>query len=611
MNRRQLNNVFLTQILLLSVLVLPGLFAQEPDYTDLPFWRQALGGAVIGQPVAQVESVVVATDGGNLKSYSWLGSPLWDYYARGRLSPYLSRSREGTSYICRTNGVLLAVNRSGRELWALNLGSPLVFPVLTGWDGRLFIFTEGKITCLTASGYTLWSRTLEKKIAQNPVKDAHGGFIIILEDGEVLSFDPYGNAFSHLPPSIGSASATVPVAVVSLKIEGLIPVVLLFFEDRHLELIDVSMKSPLPPERQIFLGRQVPLAKFVSLRRILDLPSPPVAACGISFNEPKYGAAVLLKDGRIALISLERMEISWVADTHLSAAELSAYNLAVRPGVGDINLFNDERGIYLITKTGATGFSLDGRRLWTIRLKGAATLPTFGDDGILYSGGSDWILYAYRLEDRVKARQRLLYGEEPEGNYGLGNPGPSSLTDYYFRFSEAELLLRFNEIRQAIRNGDVGGKEPEYAAWLMETSGSLMTNIQAGNHPPVHTVHRVEAVRLLGYLGSRETIPFLAGLFRRDGEYVVKAAAAEAIGRIGIDPEGIALRAFEEAVFSQLYRREEALLTSLASAIGALCRFSGPPLSDVGVRLLTVLSSNEIPAVSRRQAQREIRSLTN
>ena len=561
----------------------PCLIAQEEVYTDLPFWRQALGGAVIAPPISQVESVVVATDGGNLKSFSRQGTPLWDYYARGRLTPHVSRSREGTSYICRTNGVLIAVNRSGRELWALALKSPLLFPVLTGWDGRLFVFTAGEITCLTASGYTLWSRQLEKKIVLSPTMDALGGFIILLEDGEVKRFDQFGNVFSY------KGAGGLPKALASLEIEDSNLTILLLNEN-NLELVSVP-------------------GSHFSLRGILDLPSPPVSAIG-----RKGEAAVLLSDGRVALISLKKLDIIWVAVSHASAGELRdsiTRNDITGGSEPSTELLFDERGIFLVTKTGATGFTDDGRRLWTIRLRGAASLPSFGDDGILYSGGTDWVLYAYRLEDRVRAKKRLLYGEAQEGSYGLGNPGPSSYADYYFRFSEMEMNARLNEIRNAIKEGEVGANEREYAAWLMEISYSLAVNLQAEKPLQVQTFYRAEAARLLGYIGSRETIPFLAALFRRDPEVVVKAAAAEAIGKIGVDPEGIALWAFQLEIFSVSQNTDEALLTAIAAATGALCRFSGPPLSEAGVRILTVLSGGNLPGTARRQAQREIRSLTN
>ena len=577
------------------VLSLPCSHAQvytDDEYTDPPFWRQALGGEVTGPPVAQVESIVVTTDGGNLKSYSTQGRPLWDYFAKGRLMPFASRSREGTSYICRTNGLLIAVNRSGRELWQQNLKTPLIYPVLTGWDGRLFVFTDRRITCMTASGYTLWSRNLDKKSVLAPAMDYTGAFILVQEDGEVLRFDAFGNSSSYYaggPGRVGSpggSTAQIPVAAVALDIEGYGYSILLLYEDRHLELIYPS------------------LGYGESLRGKLDLSAPPLAAIAGSTAGERGEAAVLLRDGRITLISPGQRKILWTEAGHIRAGELPG-----KPDMSDFNLIFDERGIYVITKTGASGFTEDGRRLWTIRLRGAAALPSFGDDGILYSGGADWILYAYRLEDRIRAKQLLLYGEKPEGNYGTANPRPSSQADNYFRFSETEMESRFSEIRRAVRDGNIGNNEREYTAWLMEIAGSLLENPRTGNHPPVLVQYRVEAARLLAFMGSQETIPFLSDLFIKDSEVLVKAAAAEAIGNIGVDPDGLALRAFTDAVTPPFALSDENVLTAIANATGALCRFSGPPLSGDGIRILTMLSFSDKPPATRRQAERELRSL--
>jgi outer membrane protein assembly factor BamB len=574
--------------------------AQDEEYSDMHIWRRALGGSVIGNPVAQVESVVAATDGGNLKSFSSQGTPLWDYYARGRLTPFVSRSREGTSYICRTTGLFIAINRSGRELWQLNLGSPLVFPVLIGWDGRLFIFTNSKITCVTAAGYKLWTRTLAANIAITPFIDSDGGVILTLENSEIQRIDAFGNIISYsIPPEQENKAAIqaqrqVPTAAASLKVERYGLAILLLYEDKSMEMI-------------------IP-ALGLLLKAQLDLPSPPVAAIGKDSE-----AAVLLKDGKVALIAPEYppptvsgdgipsgMKILWTQSSHINPPELTSANSGGEPRpAGPVasaaNLLFDERGVYVLSKSGATGFTGDGRRLWTTRLSGAATIPAFGDDGVLFSGGADWVLYAYHLEDRVKAKQRLLYGEASDGDYGMGDPGPSSWADYYYRLSEAELRERFSEIQWAIRLGVVGANEKEYAAYLMEVASSREANIK----------YRIEAASLLAYIGSRETIPFLANLFTRESDYSVKAAVAASIGRIGVDPEGLALRAFEYAILPPARLLNDEALLAVTSAIGALCRFSGPPLSDTGIRLLTILSGYDAFPVVRNQAQREIRSLGN
>jgi len=569
------------------LLLLPQLlFAQSEDiFTGAPLWRQALGGAVIGPPVAQVESVVMATDGGSLLSFSSQGRPLWNFFARGRLTPFVSRSMEGVTYIGRADGLLIAVNRVGRELWQVNLRSPLVSPVLIGWDGRLFVFTERRVICLTASGYMLWSRTLETQTVFPPIKDAAGGIILVQEDGEILRFDPFGNVFSH-------SAGTVPAAVASLNLDGG-HAILLLFEDWRMELI-YDLRSG-----QVQRG-------------VLNLPSPPLAAIGRGDE-----AAVLLRDGRIALIAPEpdgeanspvRKEIRWTSQSHIRAGELPA-----RPGLLDLNLFYDERGIYVLSRTGASGFMDDGRRLWLVQLRGAANIPSFGDDGILYSGGTDWVLNAYRLETRVRAQERQIYGRLPRGDYGTANPGPSSWADYFFRFEERELRMRFEAIRQAIRNGQVGPSEKEYKAWLMETAGSLLVTPFQRRSPSSQVPdprHRMEAARLLGFIGSRETIPFLTDLFNRDPEPLVRAAAAAAIGRIGVDPGGVALSAFANAILPPSPLRNEVVLTAVAGAIGSLCRFSGPPLSGTGIWLLTnIASSYDVPQ-AMRQARLEMRTLT-
>jgi outer membrane protein assembly factor BamB len=515
-------------------------------------------------------------DGGNLKAYTWQGRPLWSYYAGGKLLPFVTRSREGTSYICRTNGVLAAVNRSGRELWRIELGENPAYPLLAGWDGRLFVFTEKKITCYTASGFTLWSRAFDKKISLKPAMDVSGGFFLVLEDGEFLRFDPFGGFSSYKLEAL-------PAAAVSLKSEEPARVFLLVYQGRSGELLRLPLDSAG--------GSRETLAA-------VRFTSAPLAAAG-SGSE----AAVLLADGQVALFSSVQKKLLWTGNSQLSVGKEGS------AASEDFTLFFDERGVYALTRTGAAAFTGDGRRLWLIKLRGAAALPAFSDEGVLYSGGGDWILYAYRLEERVRSQRKLLYGPAPEGSYGTGSPGPSPWANDYFRFSERDMLPRFDEINLAIQQGAVGVKEKEYAAWLMEVAGSLVENPRTGNHPPVQVQHRVEAARLLAYIGSRETIPFLAGLFSDDPDPLVKAAAAESIGRIGVDPEGLALRAFSNAVFPPLPLRDEAALTAIAAAAGALCRFSGPPLSDTGIRLLTVLAAREQPPPVRNRAEQELRSL--
>jgi outer membrane protein assembly factor BamB len=63
------------------------------------------------------------------------------------------------------------------------------------------------------------------------------------------------------------------------------------------------------------------------------------------------------------------------------------------------------------------------------------------------------------------------------------------------------------------------------------------------------------------------------------------------------------------AIFPSGPLRDEQTLTAVAAATGALCRFSGPPLSDTGVKILSLLTGDNQPKLVQQQARRELASL--
>jgi outer membrane protein assembly factor BamB len=389
-----------------------------------------------------------------------------------------------------------------------------------------------------------------------------------LENGELIRLDPFGRVRSRKLPEVPAAALSPERPAENGEAwEG----TLVFYRNGDAEILSGEASS-----------------RF-------RLPGPILAAAGRGDK-----AAALLGDGRVILLSARGGETIWTGSSHLHS----------RQGDTGAEMLFDERGIYILSKSGASGFTEDGRRLWIMRLEGAAAIPSFGDDGILYSGGGDWVLYAYKLEDRIRQGRQSLYGPVPEGSYGTGSPPPSSWAGYPFRFNEDELGARLGEMERILRSGRVGAEELDYTAYLMELIGADLGLVGAAKSPPrVQVRHRVRALRLLALIGSGETIPFLTDVFSRDGEVVVRAAAADAIGLIGTDPAGMALRAFAGTLYSPALRQDEQVLIAVAGAAGALCRFSGPPLSETGVRLLTGLSAETMPRAVRARAGAELDSL--
>jgi len=536
--------------------------ARERNLNELePFWRQALGGAVLSIPSVQAQSAVVALDGGNIKAYSTAGNSLWNYFAGGRISPHVTRSREGTSYFSRTNGVLIALNRAGRELWRRSLDGPLTAKVITGWDGRLFVPTNGRIYCYTASGNRLWTKIVDSPFTLAPKPDKDGGILFAINNA-VYSLDQFGN--QKVWTLSGAPAAIIPLTQHRIAVA---------YTDGSIEELNQTAEFYMSA------------AGNVHSSLLPRLPARPLAAAGMGNN-----IAVTMNDGRTALVSIEEKRILWTNNSHMTEIIRAGRSAGL-----EVEIIYDERGIFVLNANGATCFSHDGRRIWYTMLQNAAAIPAFGNDGILYSGGRDWILYAYKIEERIVPERYSLYGPLPEGSYGMGRPG--IFDTFRIPLTETETRAKINQISLAINNGAVGINEPEWTSFLL--------TISTGQQP---LQFRLSVINLLGKIGSQETIPWLVNIFMNDNEPAIKSAAANAIGSIGVDPHGDAIQAFLYFTVRNS-TRDEQVLSAVASATGALCRFSGPPLSEPGVRILTLLTSSAQPSSTRRQAARELESL--
>ena len=555
---------------------------REAGLVDTEFlWRQALGGTIIGRPAVQARLVVTVIDGGTVRAYSASGRSLWTFSARGRLSPFITLSREGTSYICRTNGIFIALNRIGRELWRVNIGGPLSGPVVLGWDGRVFIPTENKISCYTASGNLLWSRGIEGRINTGPLRDQGGGILLALDNGTILRIDHFGRAsgvqLSSSPRLLLSVKRNVSADITSPN-----QTVLALHANGDAQLIDIAAEA--------------------SGSTVFNLPGLP---CGPLAGAVRGGnAALVLADGRVILLSGADGNVLWTADSHI--------RVQGERGGGfdnDAAVIFDNRGIYVQSVNGATGFSGDGRRLWFTILRNASGVPAFDDEGVLYSGGKDWILYAWKLEERALPQKQTLYGPAPEGSYGTGHPPPPAYAGFSGVFDDFFLREELETIRKEIQAGRVGENELEWLSRLMETAAG---GIRLGNPlslPRIQSGQRIQALHLLSLIGSTETIPWLVRFFNREIDPVVKAAAARAIGGIGVDPDGIAMKAFLAAVTVLRPEQNEQVFISVAAATGSLCRFSGPPLIETGAKILVMLSDPNQPSAVQRQACLELERL--
>jgi outer membrane protein assembly factor BamB len=434
--------------------------------------------------------------------------------------------------------------------------------VVTGWDGRLFVPTDKKILCYTASGNLLWTKTFESSFNIPPKLDRGGGIIFSLQNNEVYKIDAFGNADKFY------VSGT-PKVLLSIEQQQ----VMALYTDGTMEILGLSENWFLTAQSEV---HSIMLPK---------LPAAPLAAICRGNN-----VAAVMNNGRVAFVSLSENRILWEGESHIR--ELSRNGGRADT---DIEILFDKRGIYVLSRNGASGFSLDGKRLWYTLLQNAAAIPAFGDDGVLYSGGKDWILYTYKIEDSILSQNNSLYGPGPEGSYGTGVPQSPYTPD--IPLFDYEIKNKLELISTAVKAGRIGENEPEWTTFLLILS-SGKESLQ----------DRIKALQLLGQIGSWETIPWLVNIFNKESEPVLKAAAASAIGAIGVDPEGIALQTFIFSIAGGSTKSEQ-VIAAVISATGDLCRFSGPPLSETGIRILNMISDSSPSAAVRRHANKELASL--
>lgn len=524
-------------------------------------WRSALGAKILGAPSAQAGTVAAVCDDRSLRLLGTSGTPLWRYEAGRRLLPFLARSREGASYACDADGNLHAVNRAGRLLWKRRLDAPLAAPVSVGRDGRLFVATAKSVSCYAASGSRLWRRPLPAPPATGLVPTPDGGAAIALDGGAVQTFGPFGSATALSAP--GRVMAIAPLG------KG----------EAAAALADGSV---------VALSASDPPRKLAALKA-------PALALAVRGD----GLFCACADGSVAFLDLGTGKARFEGRHAGPCAAAEA--------------FSDERGLYVLTDAGAAGFAEDGRRLWVLRINRASALPAFSADGFVFSGGLDWILYAYRVEQRVRTGADSVLGPRSDRSYGLLGGRASPWADDPFGLEEWSVARTLDEIETAVDSGEVGEAEPDYCAYLVEIAGAALAAPVGRERSPAAVLvpQRVRALALVARFGSPELIPFLARAMDRDPDPLVRASAAEALGAIGVDPDGAAMAAFEAALSAPRAERDERVLLSLCAGIGALCRFSGPPLSETGVRLLAALGTPDRPAAVKAAAAREIRSISD
>jgi hypothetical protein len=130
--------------------------------------------------------------------------------------------------------------------------------------------------------------------------------------------------------------------------------------------------------------------------------------------------------------------------------------------------------------------------------------------------------------------------------------------------------------------------------------------------PLVRPEQRIRLINLLALIGSRETISFLWHIFDRDTEPSIRRACADAIGVIGVDPTGRSFYSYNYLLTPNNPNIDPQLVLAASSSIANICRFSGPPLANEGIRILRYFTNlPSVPNVVKAQIRAELDGLFN
>jgi len=564
-----------------------GLYAQQKVNIDTavvnaaPLWEARIGDTIRGKPHLQASSVVLVGERGSVRSFFMSGTALWNFDAKGTAVPYIARSYEAATYVCNTEGVFMAINRVGRELWRLRFEKPITHEPVVGWDGRVFISVGSSVTCRTASGNPLWTIDLESPIAFSPVLDKTGSIATVLQNMDFVKV----NQFSYVEKI---RLNRLPVMIVSL-LDGEQQSYVLMYQSGEMEKISFNDSARLGGK--------------LSKSNLRSLPSAPVASAsrGSQF-------VVTLRDGRTLCLD-SGGSVLWTKNTHEAAEERGSGNLAQNQAA----MMWDERGIYALTVRGVSAFAPEGRRRFVHRLSTECSgVPALSDEGLLYACGKDNILRVYKIDAKPRTIPIIrFYGPEPEGSYGMGNPPPSPWVGDNSRYQDVNQDTVYEEIAEVIRSGQIGKNEPIYVAYIMEMVGFFIGNPHYSQvRPDVKPPQRIRLIGLLAQVGSRETIPFLWNIFDKDTEPSVRRACADAIGVIGVDPTGRSFYSYNYLLTPNNPNIDPQLVLAASTSIARLCRFSGPPLAPEGIRVLRYFSNlPTLPNAVKTQIRNEIDGL--
>jgi hypothetical protein len=465
---------------------------------------------------------------------------------------------------------LMAITRGGIIAWAQGLGDfvpsgETVEGAAFGFDGRMLLLSGAKLRCVSAAGKSLWDVALPGAAACKPCTDGAGNFLVASgkESGEggaepiLTLYSPYGVVLARYgSEKTGAVQAT---ALSAFALAG------------------PSGAAGLAD------GRVLLLATETGSVRSLEAVGATKPIVDLEFDGKLL---VALDAGGTLGVWDAGGQLLWRAETGASEGRLTLLSQRV-----------------IVTGRGtALTFTRAGDLLRQATITNAASAALVSPSGLIFSAGVDWVLAAYEFEpapgpytlprhvpypkDRSVVAQLL----NRDGAINLEERQVALVTDIEKRFDSGRIgasEATDRAVLEAIINGDFatsgGQADPRYRMFIQPRS---------------------DACRVLGKMGSPQAVRALLAMVETEPDPAMRAAALNAIGDIGLDPEGVCGYPF--ARMALLERLDDEVAWALIGAIEAISLASGKPPSALMTRALVGLSGPPYGLMVRERAKASI-----
>jgi outer membrane protein assembly factor BamB len=539
------------------------------------------------------------------------GSLNWRFVSGGQINEAPALDHRGGVYLASADRRLYALSPGGYEKWHLDLGSrPSSAPVI-GYDGSIYIGTErGDLLAVAPNGRLRWRFRAGAGPCLTPALSRRGGIYLPAGGGLLYALDYAGRELWRY-----QARADL-VASPAVAADGT-----LYFCSADRRLIALAAGGRMRWELTLAEQGGTPALGPGGLIVVAAAGLQAFSAAGSPlwhYGIPARAADPVIRgDGAI----LSGAENGFFYALTLQGEKLWDLSLGepVRRAAAvaaDGSLFVAGGGGRLFALTAA------GRVAWSFAAKQALGPPALADDGALYAGARDWILYALEgghggPDARRDAWPLFLHDRQhtgrADGLLDLDSPAALTLRELAAADSPALQYRAVSDIEEYIRGErylDVHIRTCEEILGALATAGTLRLSMVHGrlvnDHPPL----RAAGCRVLGELATDGARDVLVQVLAEDPDRNVRLQALDALAAVGPDPRGRALGAVARELAAP--GADEAYLLAALGGLRALLARGNAAAGGQPELVEALLTLSRSPSSLRvkREARRVMQSLT-